>query len=82
VNAYHYTLKYRPPGICTCPVGWELMESGTGGFFPLRTDLPRGEHRFGVIRYRRELTPRELETYEMILLPLSRCLEECNGTNT
>ena len=66
MNAYHYTLKFRPPGYATCPPDWELVESGTGGFFPLRTDVPRGLHRFGVIRYRRELLPREVEAFEMV----------------
>lgn len=61
-----YTMKYRPPGYATCPEGFTLVESGTGGHFPRRFDLPAGKHAFGVIGYERTLTPRELETYEML----------------
>lgn len=60
-----YTLKYRPPGYATCPKGWTLLERGTGGHFPLRTDLPIGVHRFGVIGYERCLTGDEMRAFEI-----------------
>ena len=60
-----YTLKYRPPDFATCPPGWVLVERGRGGFFPLRTDLPDGVTRFGVIGYKRCLTKEELISFEM-----------------
>lgn len=61
-----YTMKYRPPGFATCPKGYTLLESGTGGHFPLRQDIPRGKHRFGVIGYDRCLTDAELAQWEMV----------------
>lgn len=66
MNAYHYATKYRPPGFATVPDGWELIESGFRGDFPLRTDLPRGRYPYGVIRYRRPLSPAEIEQWELI----------------
>lgn len=61
-----YTLKYRPPGYTTCPKGFTLLERGTGGHFPLRSDLPAGVHPFGVIGYDRCLTPAELAAFEIV----------------
>lgn len=65
MGCWYYTLLYRPPSFCTCPSGWTLEETGTGGHFPLRTDLPRGDTVFGVIRYSRRLEAEELAKYEM-----------------
>lgn len=66
MNAYHYTPKYRPPSEVTVPRGWEIVERGkyTDGFNK-RSDLPIGQHPFGVIRYRRPLTDEEREQYEL-----------------
>jgi hypothetical protein len=58
-------MKYRPPSFATCPKGFKLLERGTGGHFPLRHDLPAGDHPFGVIGYERCLTDRELADFEM-----------------
>ena len=65
---YRYTLKYRPPDFCTTPRDreWKLVESGTGGYFPLRYDLPTGKFTFGVIAYETPLTPDEITKWEMI----------------
>ena len=65
---YRYTLKYRPPDFCTTPRDreWKLVESGTGGYFPLRWDLPTGKFTFGVIAYETPLTADEITKWEMI----------------
>ena len=65
MNAYHYTCPYRPPQF-NLPEGWELVERGTAGEFPLRTDLPQGTTRFGVIRYRRPLSKDEIRHNQLM----------------
>ena len=74
---FYYSLKYRPPSFCTCPAGWTLEETGTAGSFPLRTDLPRGLTRFGMVSYTRELEERELAEFEMFRV---HTLAEESGT--
>lgn len=61
-----YTTKYRPPGFATVPAGFRFVASGKDNPLPLRTDLPRSPHRFGVVAYDRPLTAREIEAYEMV----------------
>lgn len=63
---HRYTPKYRPPGFATVPKGWRLVERGRMvDAAPLRTDLPRGDHPFGVIEYDAPLTPEQLLAFEL-----------------
>ena len=66
MTEHTYTTKYRPPGFATVPAGFRFVASGKDNPLPLRTDLPRSPHRFGVVAYDRPLTARELEAYEMV----------------
>lgn len=65
---HKYAPKYRPPGFATVPDGWELLETGRNGsdHFPLRSDLPRGIHAFGLIGYPQPLTREQVESYELV----------------
>jgi hypothetical protein len=66
-----YTTKYRPIGYGTVPNGtYVMVERGTGGYFPKRTDLPDGKTVYGVMQFERQLTPRELEAFEIIPVTL------------
>lgn len=65
VNAYWYTCRYRPPLSMRLPEGYELVERGTLGNYPLRTDLPEGSTRHGVVRYRRPLSEDEKKSFEL-----------------
>lgn len=47
----YYTCAFRPPTFATVPRGWELVERGTAGSFPHRTDLPEGRSTHGIIVY-------------------------------
>jgi hypothetical protein len=61
-----YAPLLRPPSHATVPEGWELIERGTLGMFPLRTDLPEGATPHGVIAYTRPLTSQEVLDYSLI----------------
>lgn len=65
MSLYLYTLQYRPPGIGTCPKGWELVERPRMPGWERRTDLPESKHRFGVIGYERPLSAEDVERYEL-----------------
>lgn len=65
MNAYYYTCDYRPAHAMNIPDGWELVERGTRGEYPLRRDLPDGTTKFGVIRYRRPLSEREKYDFDL-----------------
>lgn len=64
MNAYFYAPRYRPPS-WMLPPGWCLVERGQHHNPSLRTDLPFGDHRYGVIMYRRQLTEIECEQHEL-----------------
>jgi hypothetical protein len=65
-----YTLLYRPPSFATLPpqIGWTLVErpARTPHGFERRTDLPVSAHPFGVFTFDRELTPDEIERFELV----------------
>ena len=58
-----YAPLFRPPTqYGSVPKGWTLVERGKQfDCAPLRTDLPRGDHPFGVIAYDVPLMPAEEE---------------------
>ena len=63
---YLYAPRYRPPSSFTLPKGdWDLVENPKMTPFPGRRDLPLSKHNFGVVSYDRELTPDEIESYEL-----------------
>jgi hypothetical protein len=51
-----YSCSLRPANYAAIPKGWTLLERGTGGFFPLRNDLPEGSSVHGLIGYTEKLT--------------------------
>lgn len=53
MTEHTYTTKYRPPGFATVPAGFRFVASGADNPLPLRIDLPRGPHRFGVVDAKR-----------------------------
>lgn len=61
-----YTLLYRPPSTFTLPrgIGWSLVERPTVGHYN-RPDLPLSQHPFGVVTFDREVTPEEIEQFEL-----------------
>jgi hypothetical protein len=63
-EVYRYAPKYRPPTF-NLPAGWVLVERGSAAEFPLRTDLPLGRHRFGVIAYERPLSEDEKADHQL-----------------
>lgn len=63
---HRYAPKYRPASEFTVPKGWRFVASGDRDPVPLRTDLPRSTHPFGVVEYDRALTPDEIEKWELI----------------
>ena len=64
-----YTMMYRPAGYATLPskLGWEYVETPKRNDLGInRPDLPQSrEHPFGVIRTERELTPEEVQSFEL-----------------
>ena len=64
-----YTLLYRPPSTFTLPrgIGWTLVErpSLPGLGFDLRTDLPISRYPFGLVVFDREVTPEEIERFDL-----------------
>lgn len=64
---FRYTPKFRPPCSATLPhnLAWELVERGINHDVPLRTDLPFGKHRFGVIEIGRRLTEDECRSFQL-----------------
>lgn len=61
-----YTPLYRPPTMAALPrVGYTLIERGTAGHFPLRTDLPEGDTVHGVIAFDRPITDKEVADFEL-----------------
>lgn len=64
---HRYTPRYRPPCTFTLPPGvpWEMVERGQCDDYRLRTDLPVGRHRFGVVAFSRRLTEDERERFEL-----------------
>jgi hypothetical protein len=62
-----YAPLFRPPTqYGSVPKGWTLVERGKQfDCAPLRTDLPRGDHPFGVIAYDVPLLPAEEESFEL-----------------
>ena len=66
---HRYRLLYRPPSFATLPRGlqWDFAELPTDNHYlaTKRPDVPVSEHRFGVIKTDRELTPEELAAFEL-----------------
>lgn len=65
---YRYGCPLRPPSFAA-PKGWTLVERGTAGSYPLRTDLPPGAYRHGAIEYDRPLTAEEIDHFELVPIP-------------
>jgi hypothetical protein len=63
-DRFLYGLTNRPVAFAV-PKGYTLVERGTAGSYPLRTDLPEGTFRHGVIAYDGQLTDREVEAFEL-----------------
>lgn len=71
MNRWLYAPKYRPPCYGSVPSGFFLIERGDViDAAPARVDLPAGNRPFDVIAYNRELTPAEVDDFQ--LLPLGR----------
>lgn len=66
-----YTPLYRPPGHATLPKAqWILVEAPRGLPGALhRHDLPRSQYTWGVVVFDRELTPEEIEAFELREVP-------------
>lgn len=65
-HKFHYAPQLRPARTATVPCdAWEFVEQGVYDLLPLRTDLPLGTHKFGVIAFERELTREEMATYSL-----------------
>jgi hypothetical protein len=64
---YRYAPQLRPPSFATLPFDpdWELVERGVYAPFPLRQDLPLGQHPYGVVEYPRRLTRDECRQYDL-----------------
>jgi hypothetical protein len=62
---HHYTPLYRAPSFTTVPPGWTLVERGTYDVAPLRSDLPLGTTRFGVISYPDALPTDAVEAFQL-----------------
>ncbi len=64
---YRYAPQSRPPSMATlpCDPDWELVERGVYALFPLRTDLPLGDHPYGVVEYSRRLTREECKQFSL-----------------
>lgn len=64
MNEYPYTPPYRPLS-WVLPAGWVLVERGSHHNATARADLPYGEHKYGVVMYRRPLSDEERESHEL-----------------
>lgn len=63
---FYYAPQLRPARCLTLPCDcWEFVERGVYDELPLRTDLPLGQHKFGVVSFDRKLTPTELKKYSL-----------------
>lgn len=70
-NMIRYRMKYRPAGFATLPRGlvWSYVEAPVMHGLANRPDLPRSRYQFGVFTTNRPLTDRELEAFEIEIVP-------------
>ena len=66
---YTYRTKVRPASTSTLPQGikWEFV-AAPWDLAHIRTDMPRAENRYGIIKTDRALTAEELAHFEIELV--------------
>jgi hypothetical protein len=59
-----YAPQSRPPSSFSLPTpDWDLVERGVYHLVPLRTDLPLGQHPYGVIETPRPISREDCEHF-------------------
>lgn len=62
---YRYGLTLRPAGFPPAWGHWELLERGTVGSYPLRTDLPEGRFPHGVVAFPHPIADSNISHFDL-----------------
>lgn len=62
---HRYGLTLRPAGFPSAWGEWTLIERGTVGSYPLRTDIPEGKFPHGVVAFRFPLTDADVAHFDL-----------------